>query len=205
MVMDPWMSFEKIKETLTSDLFLTHYDPTLDIIVTSDASSYVIGACIHHKLPDGSQKAVAHASRSLLPAEKQYSLIERDSRDNTRRHKIPKIPTWKRFILQTDHKPLIAIFGSKKGLPVYNANRLLHWGTILLNYNFKILFLTSKNICHTDKNMIANTIKELPVTLADIKRESRDDDFIQSIKNKIHDKDPQCAWSFLPLWWYPTV
>ena len=49
----PWLwtpecqeSFEKIKKTLTSDLSLTHYDPTLDIIVASDANSYGIGACI---------------------------------------------------------------------------------------------------------------------------------------------------------------
>ena len=56
----PWLwtpecqeSFEKIKKTLTSNLSLTHYDPTLDIIVASDASSYGIGACILHKLPDG--------------------------------------------------------------------------------------------------------------------------------------------------------
>ena len=42
-------SFEKIKKTLTLDLSLTHYDPTLDIIVASGASSYGIGACILHK------------------------------------------------------------------------------------------------------------------------------------------------------------
>ena len=78
-------------------------------------------------------------------------------------------------------------------------------------------FLTSKNICHAVslsrlipkntevfedsiiatlrtnceiKNIIANTVKQLPVTLADIKRESQEDEFIQSYKNKIHDKDP---------------
>ena len=73
----PWLwipecqeSFEKIKKTLTSDLSLTHYNPTLDIIVASDASSHGIGACILYKLPDGSRKTVAHASRFLLPAEK---------------------------------------------------------------------------------------------------------------------------------------
>ena len=38
--------------------------------------------------------------------------------------------------------------------------------------------------------MIANTVKELPVTLVDIKRESREDEFIQSIKIKIHNNDP---------------
>ena len=37
-------SFEKIKKTLSSDLSLTHYDPTLHIIVASDASSCGIGA-----------------------------------------------------------------------------------------------------------------------------------------------------------------
>ena len=81
---------------------------------------------------------------------------------------------------------LIIIFGSKKGLPIYTDNRLLRWGTILLNYNFKIEYATSKQINHADglsrlvpkysepfedtviaalgtdceiKNMIANTIK----------------------------------------------
>ena len=41
------------------------------------------------------------------------------------------------------------------------------------------------------KNMIANTIKVLPVILADIKWESREDEFIQSIKNRIYNKDPK--------------
>lgn len=88
---------------------------------------------------------------------------------------------------------------------------------ILLNYNFKIEFLTSKNICHVEsllryilknmevfkdfiiviltmnceiKNMIVNTVKELPVTLADIKRESWEDEFIKSSKDKIDNKNP---------------
>ena len=132
-------SLEKIKKTLTSDVSLTHYDPTLDIIVASDASSYGIGACILHKLPDGSRKAVAYASRYLLPAEKQYSQIEKEALGII--FAVTKFHRYlhgRRFILQTDHSPLITIFGSKKGLPVYTVNRLLRWGTILLNYNFKI-------------------------------------------------------------------
>ena len=66
-------AFNKIKEALTSNLFLTHFDPKLDLIVASDASSYGIGACILHKMPDGTNKPIAHASRSLLPTEKSYS------------------------------------------------------------------------------------------------------------------------------------
>ena len=154
----PWLwthecleSFEKIKKALTSDLSLTHYNPALDIIVASDASAYGIGACIVHKPPDGSRKAVTHASRSLLPAEKQYFQIEKDALGII--FAVTKFHRYlhgRRFLLQTDHEPLITIFGSKKGLPVYIPNRLLRWGTILLNYNFKIEFLTSKNLYHAD-------------------------------------------------------
>ena len=82
---------------------------------------------------------------------------------------------------------------------------------ILLNYNFKIEFLTSKNVCYADslsrlipkntevfedsiiatlrtdfeiENMITNTVKELPVTLVDIKREYREDNSCNSSKTK---------------------
>ena len=41
----------KNKRMRTPDLFFTHYD-LKKIIVTSDASSYGIGACIMHKLKD---------------------------------------------------------------------------------------------------------------------------------------------------------
>ena len=154
---------------------------------------------------------MTHASRSLLPAEKQYSQIEKEALGMVfATTKFPRYLHGRRFILQTDHKPWITIFWSKKGLPGYTANRLLRWGTILLNYNFKIEFIASKSICHADslsglipknKGVFEDIIatlrtnceiknKKLPVTLADIKRESWEDGFIQSIKNKIHDRDP---------------
>ena len=72
-------AFVQIKEVLTLDLFLTHFNPDLYIIVASDVSSYSIGAYILHKMPNGSHKPVAHASRTLLPAEKNYSQIEKES------------------------------------------------------------------------------------------------------------------------------
>ena len=65
-------AFEKIERHLRLiSLSLSHYDPKFDIIVASDASSYGTGAYILHKLPDGTNKVIACASRSLLTAEKQ--------------------------------------------------------------------------------------------------------------------------------------
>ena len=96
------------------------------------------------------------------------------------------------FNLQTDHRSLLAIFGSKIVIQTHTANRLQRWATMLLNYSFKMEFLPSKEIANTDglskntesleetviaslksemdvKYISFNTVKELPVMLDEIK------------------------------------
>ena len=110
-------TFERIRHLrlISLSLSLTQYDPKLDIIVASNASSYGIGTCNLHKLPDRTSKAIAHAPRSLLPAEKQYSQIEKEALGIifavTLFHRYLH---GRQFTLQTNHKPLLSIFGSKK-------------------------------------------------------------------------------------------
>ena len=70
-------AFERLREVLTSDLLLCHYDPKKPIIVAADASNYGIGSVISHRYPDGSEKVVCHASRSLSATKKNYSQIEK--------------------------------------------------------------------------------------------------------------------------------
>jgi hypothetical protein len=70
-------AFESIKGILNSDPLLTHYHPSLEVIVAADASKHGVGAVIQHRWPDGSVKAIAHASCSLKPAEQNYSQIEK--------------------------------------------------------------------------------------------------------------------------------
>lgn len=62
-------SFESFKSILQSDLLLTHYNPSNEIIVVGDASSKGIGACILHRFKDGSVNAIQHASRTLTNTE----------------------------------------------------------------------------------------------------------------------------------------
>ena len=69
-----WKSFpKKIFLILISDLFLAHFNPKQEIVVASDTSDYRIGAIILHRFEDGMTKSASHASRTFLPAEKNYS------------------------------------------------------------------------------------------------------------------------------------
>ncbi|GFT19252.1 uncharacterized protein K02A2.6 [Trichonephila clavipes] len=70
----------------------------------------------------------------------------------------------RRFTLITDHKPLIAIFGSKRGLPVLAATRLLHYALILQSFEFDIIF--RKTIEHGNVDFLSRlpkTSEELEV------------------------------------------
>ena len=133
-------------------LFLTHYDPKKEIILARDPSSYGIEGFIIHKLKVGSIKPTAHTFRTLLPTKKNYSMIEKESLMIVfALKKFHEFIHGRGFILQTDHRPLQAIFGYKKGLSTQTANRSQRWGTILLNHDFKMKFLSSSKLCHADR------------------------------------------------------
>ena len=67
------------KKILTSDLSLTHYDPKKSIIIASDTNNLGLVTIILHKESNGQAKVIVHASRTLLPAEKGYSQIEKEA------------------------------------------------------------------------------------------------------------------------------
>ena len=106
------------KTTLTSSTVLVHYDPTLPIRLIGDASAYGVGAVIAHILPDGSEHPVAYASRTLTSSERNYAQVEKEALSLIFgvRH-FHAYLYGRSFTIVTDHKPLTAILGPKKGIP----------------------------------------------------------------------------------------
>lgn len=144
-------SFDKFKEILQSNLLLTHYNPELPIVVAADASNSGIGSCIFHKFQDGSMKAIYHASRSLTDTEKKYSQIEKEALALVfAAKKFHRMIYGRPVIFQSDHKPLLAIFGSKKGIPVHTANRLQRYALIMKAYDFQIEYIKTEDFGHAD-------------------------------------------------------
>ncbi|XP_052896596.1 uncharacterized protein K02A2.6-like [Anopheles moucheti] len=144
-------AFTQFKDILSSDLLLTHYNPNAEIVVSADASSVGLGATISHKFADGSVKVVQHASRALTKAEEKYSQIDREGLAIIFAvKKFHKMLYGRHFRLQTDHRPLLRIFGSKKGIPVYTANRLQRFALSLQLYDFSIEYIPSAKFGNAD-------------------------------------------------------
>ena len=61
------------------------------------------------------------------------------------------------FTLVTDHKPLLAILGPKKGVPTLAAARMQRWALILVAYQYQLQFMS------TDENKNADMLSRLPL------------------------------------------
>ena len=134
-------AFQKAKKALVEAPILAHYDPDLPISLAGDASAYGVGAVISHTMPDGTERPVAFASRTLSTSERNYSQVEKEALSLI--FGIKKFEQYlygHRFTLITDHKPLTTILGPKQGIPSIAAARMQRWALLLSAYSYTIRF-----------------------------------------------------------------
>ncbi|XP_037942535.1 uncharacterized protein K02A2.6-like [Teleopsis dalmanni] len=130
---------------------LSHFQEHLPIVLATDASSYGIGAVIAHRHPDGSERPIAFASKTLNTHQVRYSQIEKEALSIifgvTRFH---QYLFGHKFILVTDHKPLVSIFSPDKNLPSMSTHRLQRWAIILMSYQFEIQYRRTADHSNAD-------------------------------------------------------
>nr|KAG5701139.1 hypothetical protein BaRGS_002615 [Batillaria attramentaria] len=132
-------AFEQLKNVLSSDQVLVHFDPDKPVGLACDASNVGIGAVLFHRYPDGSERPIANVSKTLTAAERNYSQIHKEALAIIYGlRKFYQYLYGRQFILVTDHKPLTALFGPKKGTPLLAANRLARWALWLNQFDYTI-------------------------------------------------------------------
>nr|KAG5690992.1 hypothetical protein BaRGS_007339 [Batillaria attramentaria] len=132
-------AFEQLKNVLSSNQVLVHFDPDKPVGLACDASNVGIGAVLFHRYPDGSERPIANVSKTLTAAERNYSQIHKEALAIIYGlRKFYQYLYGRQFILVTDHKPLTALFGPKKGTPLLAANRLARWALWLNQFDYTI-------------------------------------------------------------------
>ena len=133
-------AFEHLKNVLSSDQVLVHFDPNKTLVLACDASNVGIGAVLVHHYPDGSERPIVTISKTLTAAERNYSQIHKEALCIIfGLKKFYQYLYGRPFILVIDHKPLTALFSPKKGTPLLAANKQARWALWLnqFDYTFK--------------------------------------------------------------------
>ena len=155
-----------------------------------------------HRFDDGQERPVAFASRSLAPAEKNYSTVEKEALAII--YGIKKFHMYlfgRHFEILSDHKPLQHMFHASKGTPTMASARLQRWSIALGAYDYTLRYKPGPN--HGNADMLSRlpvdpaptTVPEpmeqmemlstTPLTAAQIKQWSRRDPIIAKVMDSV--------------------
>ena len=130
---------------------LTHFHNNLPLKLDTNANNYGIGAVISHIIPNGEERPIAFALRTLSKSERNYAQIEKEALSIIfgvmKFHEY--LYGWK-FVLVTDHKPLLSLLGPKSGIPSLAAARMQRWALLLAVYQYDIEHQSTAKHANTD-------------------------------------------------------
>jgi hypothetical protein len=150
-------AFVLCKKELCGNHLLAHYDSRKQIVITCDASDDGISGILSHRI-NGEEKPVFFVSRTLTTTEKNYPILHREALAI-----VFALEKFYKYIfghfveIFTDHKPLLGIFGSKKGEPPVVASRLQRYIMRLSIFDYELKYRKGKD------NGNADMLSRLPI------------------------------------------
>ena len=162
-------AFERLKNLLSSSEVLALYDPSLETIVSADASAYGLGAVLRQQQTDGKLRPVAYISRALTETEQRYAQIEKEALAITWAcERFQDYLIGIHFHIETDHKPLVPLLSTKSldEMPL----RVQRFRLRLMRYQYSISHVAGKELCTAD------TLSRAPVCNSDSQSEQLQQD-----------------------------
>ena len=135
-------AFEELKKRLTSAPLLRHYDPDLESMIETDASDGVIAGILSQKQPNGHWHPTAFFSKTMLPAECNYQIHDKEMLAIVR-----SLSHWRAELGGTNSR--IRIFTDHKALEYFMTTKQLtarqaRWAEILSEFFFTIMYRSGK-------------------------------------------------------------
>ena len=155
-------AFCRVKKLLLSNRVLTHFSEELPLLLECDASPYGLGAVLSHEFPDGTERPVGFASRTLTQAERNYSHLDKEALAII--FGVKKYHHYlygRRFVIKTDHKPLTHIFSESRAVPTMASGRIQRWALTLGAYDYTIRYKPGTS------NANADALSRLPLQSPD--------------------------------------
>lgn len=150
-------AMQESKNLLRSSSILVHFDSAKKLVMSCDASPTGLGVVLSHITEEG-EKPIAYVSRTLAPAEKNYSQLEKEGLAIIfGAKKLHQYLYGHHFVIYTDHKPLLGLFKPDRAIPTMAAARIQRWALILAGYEYEILYKEGK------KNGNADCLSRLPL------------------------------------------
>ena len=141
-------AFYHCKEILMNAPVLAYPDFSKTFKLTTDASNVAVGAVLSQ-----CDRPIAYHSRTLNSAERNYSTIEKELLailDSVKRFR-PYL-YGKRFIIETDHKPLAWLYKIKEP-----NSRLIRWRLKLEEFDFEVIYKKGKD------NVVADALSRVEI------------------------------------------
>ena len=135
------LAFRTLKAKLSESPILHLPDISRPFILRTDASDDGVGAVLLQEF-DGEKFPISYASKKLLTAQKNYSVMEKESYAIVWAisQKFEPFLYGRKFQLETDHRPLLCMQRSK----VANG-RIMRWALALQPYHFTMIAIKGKD------------------------------------------------------------